>query len=147
MASEIKTPYFNTPYDVLSDPDNPKVGVVTAETPRREILAQHTRVMTARKKAPIEVAQALNALRSVHERLKWDVFLSTRLSRSTELASAVERHKKPSLPEIKQPDWAADLGFSVRIPKVELAPVEVSVSPQKNYDHPEIKPFKVEFDS
>ena len=147
MPLDIKTPYDHTPYDIFSDPNDPKVGVITPDSNRREIRAQHSRVMMARKQLPIEVAQALSVLTSVRERLKWDVFLSTRLSRSTELASAIERHKKPALPTLKQPDWAADLGFLFRIPKVEVQPVEVSISPQQNYDRPDIKPFQVEFDS
>jgi len=136
MAIEIKSPYVNTPYDIFSDADDPKVGVLTPDASRDQVLQQQVRLLKQHKKDVRTINEASDLLKKGASRLSWDIFLTTTLSRSIDLDDLVEQYKKPQLPILKDPDWGAELSWIYQSPEDNIELFETPINRLSTYDTP-----------
>jgi len=147
MPVEIKSPYFNTPYDIFSDPDDPTIGILTPDATRLQIRQQQAKVVKQHKREGRQINQALDILLNVGGRLSWDIFLSTTLTRSAELGDLVEQYKKPAIPDLKDPDWGAELNWFYQSPEDKIEMVETSIDRQSTYDTPPLQAREFTFEA
>lgn len=152
MAANIKSPYTQTPYDMLSDAGNPKVGIVTPASRRSEIRAQYNKVVVARGRVPLEVINALTTLLNVAGRLKCDAFLATLMVREEttppeDAAKILRQYRRPPAPEAPLPDWTENLTWLQAAPAVKISRQEQSLETEDRYNLPETKPPILGFES
>jgi hypothetical protein len=147
MPIEIKSPYVNTPYDVFSDPDDPKVGVLTPDASRDQVLQQQVKLLKQHKKDVRTINEASDLLKKGASRLSWDIFLTTTLTRSTDLGDLVEQYKQPQLPVLKDPDWGAELSWSYQSPEDNIELFETSTNRLSTYDIPPVQTSEFTFEA
>jgi hypothetical protein len=147
MPTRIKHPYADTPYDVLSDPADPKVGVVTPDTPRQALRAQKAKVLAQRKRDNRDILEADRALMSISGRLGCDVFLRTMLDRSGDIKELIEKHRDPPMIAQANVDWTQGLSYWLEPPVGEIPLQPVQISRSTSYDDPRADLSAVEFDS
>lgn len=152
MAASIKSPYTQTPYDMLSDAGNPKIGAVTPASRRSEIRAQYNKVVLARGRVPLEIINALTTLLNVAGRLKCDAFLATLLvgeetAPAEDIGKVLRQYKRQAVPEPGLPDWTEDITWLRAAPAVEVSRLECSLENEDRYHMPETKPPVLGFES
>ncbi len=146
MSPQIEHPYANTPYDILSDPDDPSVGIVSPDTPRQALRAQKPKVLKQGKREQRQILEADRKLANLPDRLACDVFLRSTLNRSSDLAELIEQHRDLSLPSIPT-DWTEGLSFWIEPPvdMIQLQIIEITRSDA--YDDLQANLLAVNFDS
>lgn len=142
----IKSPYTQTPYDLLSDANNPRVGVITPDSTRTDIRKQHGKVVVARVRAPLDVTAALNTLLNAAGRMKCDVFLTTTLNITGDAGDVFKSYPCPAAPDHRPPDWLAELGWVRPAADFAVAESEVKLAAQSNYNLPEVRPPALKFE-
>ncbi|GEM_PF-1495634 len=145
---KIKHPYANTPYDLLSDPNDPEIGLLTPDSPHKAINIQRTKVFKAyaRERKDIhDVADAANILSALPKRLSYDVFLRSTLNRMADLDELAKYTCTPAPAAAGNTDWLEGLDFSMEL----TAPVElqeIQLSHLSNFDDVKASLLNVDFD-
>ena len=97
---QIKHPYSQTPYEILSDLEDPEIGILSLDTLRRHIRLQQTKVQKKGSRDAQEVARAGTALLNTPMRMGHDVFLISTLSLAADVSELVEKYCQPPAPAL-----------------------------------------------
>jgi hypothetical protein len=145
----IKHPYARTPYDVLSEPDDPKIGEFTPQAPQSQVHRQQALLVARRKKDGSAAVQAISlAARALGypDRVHTDAFLVSTLSATGDLDALEEHVKKEPLPPPRSEDWTGGLHFWLEPPEVTVQLEEIQISGLERYEDPRSDLRAVDFD-
>lgn len=145
MTPKIKTPYEETPYDVLSDPE---LGPLPTNASRDEVSDRVKKLMKKKGRAAIEARQNLM---SPAKRIGWDIFCSPLESEQQTLQELAARrpafqhqtsHVNISFgPEFLVWDEVAPTGNTA-----DIGCREVALKLSNRYDNPKQPFYNVSFD-
>jgi hypothetical protein len=142
----IENPYKDTPYQVLSVPEIPDVGVLSVDASPREIRAHQVKVLKSKARPPQLVANEAQKLLQQSSRLGYDVFLRSTLNQTRELEEVISRYQQvPEMP-LPQTDWSAGLEFWIEPPADQITLQPIEVARLHSYDNPSSDLFEVTFD-
>lgn len=145
----IKHPYARTPYDLLSEPDDPKIGEFTPQAPQSQVHRQQALLIARRKKDGSAAVQAISlAARALGypDRVHTDAFLVSTLSATGDLDALAEQAKKTPTPPALANHWTEGLQFWLVPPEVEIRLEDIQISPLERYEEPRSELRAVDFD-
>jgi hypothetical protein len=156
MPMKIIHPYSETPYDILSVPDDPQLGRLPMDATHKAMRlrfpllskwwASHPTAQP--KRNPTELAKALDQM-GFPGRVLIDIFLCTTLDKAGDFEGLIKQQENLplKLPAPVLSGWESDLEPCLVLPEQEITLEEVSISHQQNYDDPQIDLYDVRFDS
>lgn len=144
MPLNIKHPYADTPYDVLSHPD---VGTLSPDSPQKTIRVQQAEIIRLKIRPPDKASEAGRFLVDLSKRLGLDVFLRSTLNRSADLAELAEQGRDMPPPAPPSVNWTEGLTFWIEPPvdQIQLQPIEITRL--SSYDDPRADLLAVTFDN
>ena len=148
MADKIKTPYEETPYKALSDPD---LGPLSTEASRKEVDERYG-LLAQTGHLPRAALDAWGVLRSAEKRIGWDIFCSSLEREQQALQQLVDQQPTFRHNATAHPDLPFDREFLVwgETTSVEEPPDfafrEVTLSLSTLYDDLECSLKAVTFD-
>ena len=143
---DIKHPYTNTPYEILSDAEDPGIGILSYHTPRKNIRVQQVKVQRKGKRDAQEVAKAGTALLNTPVRMSHDAFLISTLSQAADVTDLIDQHTQPTPQPL--PDILSLVRLAPILPELDtrIPILEVQVKRQATYDDPQSEIFAPSFD-
>jgi len=145
---DVKNPYGNTPYDALSFPDHPEVGVITPFATAQDIKDQRRKI-TPRLRHPRQVAEAVDKLRGIN-RVVVDAFLVSPFNLDDGLDKITPKflNRSRQAPVIKLPEIGVDgLNYYYSFPLTQTFKIKpVGIEPIKTYEKPLTDIANVTFD-
>jgi len=134
MTKKIKTPYDDTPYEVLSDPE---LGPLPIDASRDEVSDRVKKLMKIKPRAAVE---ARKKLMDPGKRIGWDIFCSPLEQEQQAIQELVEQppslsHITPAEPEVAiSPEFLVWDGNSPTGDSNDITCQELSLSLSTQYD-------------
>ncbi len=143
---QIKHPYSQTPYEILSDLEDPEIGILSLDTLRRHIRLQQTKVQKKGSRDAQEVARAGTALLNTPMRMGHDVFLISTLSLAADVSELVEKYCQPPAPALPDLNTLVPLTPLIPTPEKSVPLLDVQIKRQTTFDDPQSGLFAPNFD-
>jgi hypothetical protein len=156
VTINVNHPYQNSPYDVLTVPDDPELNLPLLDATIREIQLRFQKLVrwwtthpsVTPRRSQDELAKALSKT-GFPGRVQIDAFLCTTLDKAGDFDGLVKQQEKLPLklyaPVIN--DWDTGMEPWKASPVGKITLDEVVVSHQHNYDDPQMDLYEVRFDS
>ena len=145
----IKTPYFRTPYEILSNPDDPEIGSFSTRASQDDVMGQRNKCYRKRKNFTEEHFQRIrDAVQELGfpDRVNVDVFLVSTLLEAGDLENFKQQADTPPKAALEAPDWKAGLTFWDMPPSEEIILDDLEVSRITTYDDPRGDLSAIDFD-
>ncbi len=144
----VKNPYARTPYDRLSEPDIPTIGVLTPNASQADVQRQRARVLVHRRgqgaAAVKDVTDAAHRL-GYPDRVQVDAFLVSTLSDTGDLDELAKTNTAPPQAKMDKVDCSG-LTFWIQEPVEQVELQNIVLSPLTNFDDPRSDLLAVNFD-
>ena len=157
MPININHPYINTPYDILSVPEDASIGILSIDACHKVIMNRYPLLIkwwnahldTSKKRTEkiTELAKALNQT-GFPGRIIIDAFLYTLLEKAGDFDELIQQQQNlPLNLSASLDDWETGLEAWQAVPIKAIVLDEISISKQDDYDDAQIDLYEVQFNS